>query len=134
MVLFMFVVGLLDENGIIVDMLEVHDLNVKDLNLAKISWIPRLYEQSRMCLGQDQLDSPSLRANQNEYGPRSVGFLEPTSEAECFWAKISWIPRLYEQNRMCLGQDQLCRPGDCITSVIMLEGWSGINLLKLTRN
>ena len=52
MVLFMFVVGLLDENGIIVDMLEVHDLNVKDLNLAKISWIPRLYEQSRMRLGQ----------------------------------------------------------------------------------
>ena len=55
MVLFMFVVGLLDENGIIVDMLEVHDLHVEDLNLAKISPIPRLYEQSKMCLGQDQL-------------------------------------------------------------------------------
>ena len=40
MVLVMFVVGLLDENGIIVDMLQVHDLHVEDLNLAKISWIP----------------------------------------------------------------------------------------------
>ena len=33
-VLVIFVVGLLDENGIIVDMLEVHDQLVKDLNLA----------------------------------------------------------------------------------------------------
>ena len=37
-VLVLFVVGLLNE----VDMLEVHDLLVKDLNLAQISRIPRL--------------------------------------------------------------------------------------------
>ena len=42
----MFVVGLFHENGIVVDMLEVHDLLVKNLNLAKISQIPRLYKQS----------------------------------------------------------------------------------------
>ena len=47
----MFVVGLLDAYGIVVDMFKVHDLLVKHLNLAKISRIPR----SRMCLGQDQL-------------------------------------------------------------------------------
>ena len=39
-VLVMFVVGLLDEDGIVVDMLEFHDLLVKDLNLAKICQIP----------------------------------------------------------------------------------------------
>ena len=39
----MFVVGLLNEDGIVVDMLEVHDLLVEDLNLAKISQI-LLYE------------------------------------------------------------------------------------------
>ena len=33
----MFVVGLLNEDGIVVDMLEVHDLLVQDLNLAKIN-------------------------------------------------------------------------------------------------
>ena len=40
----MFVVRLLDAKGIIVDMLEVHDLLVKSLNLANISEIPQLYE------------------------------------------------------------------------------------------
>ena len=39
-VLVMFVVGLFHEDGIVVDMLVVHDLLVEDLNLAKISWIP----------------------------------------------------------------------------------------------
>ena len=42
-VLVMFVVGLLDENEVVVDVLEVHVLLVEHLNLAKISWIPRLY-------------------------------------------------------------------------------------------
>ena len=40
----MFVVGLLDEDGIDVNMFEVHDLLVEDINLAKISRIPQLYE------------------------------------------------------------------------------------------
>ena len=53
-ILVMFDVGLLVGNGIVVDMLEVHDLLVDDLNLAKISLIPRFYERNRMCLGQDQ--------------------------------------------------------------------------------
>ena len=52
-VLVMFVVGFLNEDRIVVDMLEVHDLLVEDFKLAKISQIPQLYERSRMCLGQD---------------------------------------------------------------------------------
>ena len=39
-------------------MLEVHDLLVEDLNLAKISPILRFYERNRMCLGQDLLYRP----------------------------------------------------------------------------
>ena len=38
----MFVVGLFDESGIVVDMLEARDLFVKPLNLAKTSRIPQL--------------------------------------------------------------------------------------------
>ena len=49
----MFVVGLLDGNGIVVDMLKVHDLLVHDLYLAKISLI--------------------LRAKHNVFEPRSAG-------------------------------------------------------------
>ena len=40
----MFVIWLVDEDGIVVDILEVHDLLVEDLNPAKISRIPRLYK------------------------------------------------------------------------------------------
>ena len=54
----MFVSGLDNANGIVVDMLEDHVLLIELLILAKISRIPRLYEPSRMCLGQDQLCMP----------------------------------------------------------------------------
>ena len=46
----MFVVGLLNVNEIVGDMLEIHVLLVEHLNLAKISRIPRLYERSSAVL------------------------------------------------------------------------------------
>ena len=54
----MFILILLDEDEIVVDMLANHVLLIQLHILAKMSQILQLYDQSGVCLGQDQLHKP----------------------------------------------------------------------------